>query len=224
MPQTKLANFLIDYQNSQEYHNIASEIFTHNTYYFEADNNSPKIIDAGAHIGLATLYFKKIYPNSQIIAIEPNPQSFQLLQTNVNQNNLENITLHQVALTNQTGSQTFYIDTKDWHSTSNFTPKSWDNKQPLTPIQVNTLPLSDFITHPIDLLKLDVEGSEFSLLKHSQSKLHLIKQIILEFHPSKIQSLDQLIKLLTKHNFEINTLQNQDKLVIVEAKNYKSRP
>ena len=77
--QTKLNQYIVHYTTSQEYHELKREIFSQGIYYFEADNDAPVIIDAGAHIGLATLYFKSLYPDARITAIEPYPRSFELL-------------------------------------------------------------------------------------------------------------------------------------------------
>jgi FkbM family methyltransferase len=41
---------------------------------------SPYIIDAGANIGLSIIYFKKKYPNSKIVAFEPDKLIFNILK------------------------------------------------------------------------------------------------------------------------------------------------
>ena len=41
------------------------------------------IIDAGAHIGLTSAYFADMYPNARIVAIEPEPENFRLLERNI---------------------------------------------------------------------------------------------------------------------------------------------
>ena len=43
----------------------------------------PLIIDAGAHIGCATVWFKHQFPEARVIAIEPEPENFALLSQNV---------------------------------------------------------------------------------------------------------------------------------------------
>ncbi|MFZ1721277.1 MAG: hypothetical protein WAU07_02110, partial [Microgenomates group bacterium] len=55
---SKVSNFTLFHANSEEYHQLKREIFTQDSYFFESDSPTPKIIDAGAHIGIATLYFK----------------------------------------------------------------------------------------------------------------------------------------------------------------------
>src|SRR5688572_6336531 len=50
-------------------------------YRFDGD---PKfIVDAGANIGIASIYFATKFPNARVIAIEPEPENFTLLEKNI---------------------------------------------------------------------------------------------------------------------------------------------
>jgi FkbM family methyltransferase len=44
---------------------------------------APLIIDAGANIGIAALFFRTMVPDAKIVAVEPEPDNFTLLQLNV---------------------------------------------------------------------------------------------------------------------------------------------
>src|SRR6266540_416966 len=59
------------------------DIFKEQTYRFQTSHLSPYIIDGGANIGLSTLYFKELYPNSHITAFEADEQIFDVLKRNV---------------------------------------------------------------------------------------------------------------------------------------------
>jgi FkbM family methyltransferase len=48
-----------------------------------SNGQKPIIIDAGANIGLATLWFKAQYPEAAVIAIEPDLENFAVLKENV---------------------------------------------------------------------------------------------------------------------------------------------
>src|SRR5258708_6810336 len=115
MQSSKLAPFTIFYDHGEEYHRLKNEIFTQGVYYFETNSARPSIIDAGAHIGLATLYFKKMYPGAHVTAIEPNPRTFPLLEKNVFENQLNDVTTHQVALASESGIAEFFLDRTDEH-------------------------------------------------------------------------------------------------------------
>ena len=51
---------------------------------FILQNHLHKFIDCGANIGISILFFKKQYPDCTIMAFEPNPHAFPLLEKNVN--------------------------------------------------------------------------------------------------------------------------------------------
>jgi hypothetical protein len=76
------------------------EIFIDQPYYFEQKNESPIIFDCGANIGMATIFFKYLYPKSEIFAFEPDSDIFNLLKQNILINKLEKVHIFNVALSN----------------------------------------------------------------------------------------------------------------------------
>lgn len=199
-PKTaKLANYSVYHLASDEFHELKREIFTYNSYFFESNNPHPTIIDAGAHIGLATLYFKKLFPGAKIFAIEPNPVIFEILEKNIFENQLNNVTALNTALFDNSASTTpFFIDQTDnqWFSTASLLKNSWTGDQRTHQIQVPTTTLSELIQEPVDFLKMDIEGAETKVLKASYQSLPLIKQLIIEFHPTSKHRPQELISLL----------------------------
>lgn len=206
MQSSRLQDYTVYYNNSEEYHLLKKEVFTADLYYFETDNPNPFIIDAGAHIGLATLYFKKNFPESQILAIEPNPSIFEILEKNIFENQIQGVTTINAALSDHTGTETMYLDETDekWHSTTSFHEGSWVGSQKSKKIEVQTYTLSEFITKPVDFLKLDIEASEQKVLFEAEDSLKLVKEMHIEFHTHKTQSLKKLMDLLERtHKLEI---------------------
>lgn len=204
MATAKLGNFTIHFKNSEEYHNLKQEIFTKDTYYFETDNPAPLIIDAGAHIGLATLYFKKLYPAARVIAIEPHPENIKLLEQNIFENQLDDVMVVPAALDIQEGNTAFYADAsgRHWFSTAGFTEGSWNKQQQSQSLMVPTLPLSNFLQEPVDFLKMDIEGAEQAVLNTARERLPQIKHLMIEFHPGQ-QSLVKLVELLEQQGFRV---------------------
>lgn len=211
MNTQQLYGYSLTYDNPQETLGIAKEIFKGNCYYFETDNPTPLIIDAGAHIGLASLYFKSLYPQAKIVAIEPNPNNFILLQQNLAQNQIDNIELFNLALWDRDGIRQFYLDrTEDrWYSTSGFVKSAWNQRQKSRSIQVATKPLSDFLNQEIDLLKLDIEGVEERVLLSVGVRIRQVKHIIFEFHPTVNNSLQVIEKFLLAQGFVQTHLQKE---------------
>lgn len=111
--RTEIVQDIFQFKVSANSYNTLSflfkEIFVDNDYFFETDSAKPIIIDCGANIGISVLFFKFIYPDCSIVAFEPNPQAFKLLKKNVEQNNLKDIELHNLALTDKEGETEFFI-------------------------------------------------------------------------------------------------------------------
>ncbi len=219
MPTAKLPPYMIDYTNSDEYHHLKREIWSGHCYYteIEVDDRAPVIIDAGAHIGISTLYFAKIFPTAQILAIEPNPITRDLLEKNVWNNRLEDrVTILPFALSNQTGTTPLYhLPDKQWQLNANLTPQAWNGDKLTETHEVETITLSSLITQPVDLIKLDIEGAELLILKESRETLYLVQQLWVEFHPSGKNSLLELTQILEKQGFKIIIWQ-KEKIVSLE--------
>ena len=77
---------------------LLKEKFIYNEYYFSSSTKSPVIIDGGSSIGISVLYFKCLYPHSQLHCFEPYSKAFEYLEKNVIDNNLKNVYLNRVAL------------------------------------------------------------------------------------------------------------------------------
>jgi len=210
MQQTKLPPFVIFFNQSEEFHHLKNEIFTHNAYYFETENPAPRIIDAGAHIGLATLYFKKLFPLAHVRAIEPNPAVIGVLQKNLEENQVQDVKFHQVALADKAGTKTFFFDRSahNWQSTASFTDGAWNHTQESASTEVPTVPLAQFLTEEIDFLKMDIEGAEQEVLLACGSLIRQVKHMLVEFHPGKHQSLEKICQFLKENGFSIELWQD----------------
>jgi FkbM family methyltransferase len=219
MQSTKLAPFTIHFENSQEYHGLKNEIFTQGVYYFETDRTEPKIIDAGAHIGLSTLYFKKLFPHSEVIAIEPNPQILPLLEKNIWENDIRGVEVVAAALAAQTENLEFYFDaTEDqWLSTAGIHDGAWTKTQTSQVITIPAVPLVNFLEHPIDFLKMDIEGNEESVLTATGAYIEQIQHMIIEFHPVPQQSLSRLCDFLIAHRFKVKIWKDQYEISVKKA-------
>lgn len=207
MQKTNLHGFTVYYDDQQEFHSLKNEVFTQHVYYFESDNPHPVIIDAGAHIGLATLYFKKQFPGAQITAIEPHPANVKLLEHNVFENRLDNVMIIEGALVGQTSTETvtLHVDAdNEWLSTTSVRPGAWTGDQSTQELKVQSFTLAEFLTVPVDLLKLDIEGAELEVLESCQDHLYLVNHAFIEFHPHSGQSLDRIIKLLEDQSFHLS--------------------
>lgn len=124
--------------------------------------------DIGANIGLFSLHASNIIGNNgMIIAFEPTPVTFNRLLKNIEINNFHNIKTVNIGLSYTSGTVKFH--------TSNEGYDAWNSFATLTDIgecveiEVATNTLDNYIStnniNKIDLIKLDVEGWEFNVLK-----------------------------------------------------------
>lgn len=231
MQQIQWRNLQINFEQLEELNDLKREIFNHQIYYFETEEEKPVIIDGGAHIGLATLYFKWLYPAAKVLAFEPNPDLLKLLELNIKQNNLEGVQVIPAALDKHRDKAKFHIDRTDWqwYSTGSMKEGAWNGEQKTREIVVSTVRLGEYLKDfaKIDLLKLDIEGNEFKVILGLKEQINKITNLIFEFHPGAESRLGELISFLQKKGFEVMIKNRKNKnlncyhereLVLVEAK------
>src|SRR6266700_808266 len=88
----------INFPDAASFRFMYRELFQEQIYLFNAESNSPYIIDCGANIGMSVIYFKKLYPDSKIIAFEPEKGIFGYLSRNVAAFGLRDIELNNKAV------------------------------------------------------------------------------------------------------------------------------
>jgi FkbM family methyltransferase len=143
------------------------------------------IVDAGANVGLFAIWAAREVPSAQILSLEPCAPTFEILEKNIDQNNLQKqIRVFQCALAAQTGRRFLRGEGESPHRSLVLegTPVLSEHVLP-----VPSLSLADFLKaeqlEAIDLLKMDIEGSEWEvLLSTSPDVLGKIQHIVLEYH------------------------------------------
>jgi FkbM family methyltransferase len=145
--------------------------------------SEPKVIvDAGANIGMVTLYYSQLYPKAKIIAIEPESSNYRILVKNCG--NLPNVTLIQGALWSHErplGIQN--PDAEKWmFSVAEVPSTSGPGLQGIRAVTIPGIMKTMGVDH-IDLLKVDIEGGEYELFNSgAQAWLGSVRQIVIELH------------------------------------------
>jgi hypothetical protein len=91
---------------------------------------------------------------------------------------------------------------------------------------VNTVPLADYITGPVDYLKVDIEGAEMEVMASIQSRLHLVRALGLEFHRTGARArADEraLVRLLRRSGFEVTVTPKSDVIFPPEISGWVDR-
>lgn len=199
----KILNYSVTGHDYSTLHTLFYDIFLSPPYLFKSKNEKPLIIDCGAHIGMSVLYFKNLFPNSKIIAIEANPHAYRLLKKNIAINNLRDVTTYNAVLGSKKGSIPFYISgNKGTINGSVHKDIGRENE-----ITSDGMLLSEIIsgyTEKIDLVKLDVEGAEAGIVAElgSASMLGVPDQYIIEYHHRTNNDPSRLADFLKKFELQ----------------------
>lgn len=180
-PSRHVLDFDVQYLSAHSLRYLYREIFVNEEYLFPCKTESPVIFDCGANIGMATLFFKWLFPRSRVTAFEPDPATFQVLQQNISGNHLAEVSAHNVALWSEDGAVPFYVPDDQAGSLLMSTVRARNQgKQIMVPSEK----LSDYIDEPVDFLKLDVEGAEYQVISDlvQSGKIKKVQQMVVEYH------------------------------------------
>jgi FkbM family methyltransferase len=140
-------------------------------------------LDCGAHIGEYTLLFSILTgPTGETHSFEPNPKMFEYLKTNVALNNLKNVFLANVGLSDFEGDSNFVLSDDPTTSYLRHTEGSTGSKGSKE-IRVSVTTLDQYVLtnniKRLDALKIDVEGAEANVLKGA-------REVLVRFKPGLI--------------------------------------
>jgi FkbM family methyltransferase len=165
---------------------VVRGVFGEQQYDIALQDPPELIIDAGANVGYASVYFANKYPNAHIIAIEPDPENCALFHRNCAA--YRNVELIQGAL--WTSRTDLIIE--------NCADESWAFRVVETPASTNNsfkgFTVADILRHSgkqhIDLLKLDIEGSEEQLFSSDyESWIGHVKNMMIELHGQRCRDV-----------------------------------
>ena len=163
----------------------SNSIFVEQEYAFSTSGAPQVIIDAGANIGLAAIYFANRYPDCRIIAIEPEESNFALLQKNTAA--YPNISILQAALWNR--NETIDLVDPGLGKWGFMTESRSDTSQPHKAPSRHTVPaltvdqiMQDFGLSQIDILKIDIEGGEKEVFEDTRAWIDQVGAIVIELH------------------------------------------
>lgn len=183
---TTLLNENFSFLDGASFVFMYEEIFKKNIYAFTCPDKKPYIIDCSANIGLSILYFKSLFPDARIIAFEPDPKIYQLLQANVD--GLTDVVLREKVLCNEETSKKVFSEGVDGGSVNEVSSTVEKDK-------ILTERLSTYITGKVDFLKIVVKGADLNVILECEDKLHLVQNIFIEYH-SFVESKQELATLL----------------------------
>jgi FkbM family methyltransferase len=156
------------------------KVFIYNEYNSPFEHSPEVIVDAGANVGMATLYFANRYPAARILAIEPEPKNFELLKKNCA--GLSNVMLMQAGLWPVHRRLTICDDGAGEWAYSVTEQSATESTNEVSAITMEDI-LRKLAVSGIDLLKLDIEGSERELFSTDAGAwLNRVEYIVIELH------------------------------------------
>ncbi len=132
------------------------------------------IIDAGANIGISSLYFSLIYPQAMIIAIEPESSNFAMLKDNTASQ--RRIHLVRAAIWNENKMLNLYGETN-----SDFQVGDGYEGDDIDGVTLDELMRRLSIDY-IDVLKVDIEGAEKEVFDSSEKWIEKVGMLVIELH------------------------------------------
>jgi FkbM family methyltransferase len=182
---------------------VFSQVIYEQEYDIKYRVNPTVILDCGANIGLSTIFFKNKFPEATIISVEPERSNFNLLQ--INTERYPNIHCLNYGIWNRST----HLKIKD-NSRGNwgFTVEETDKQDPDTieAISIDEVMRRYQLNH-IDILKIDIEGSEQKLFESNTEKwLPFVKVIVIELHDKTVKDCAKTFyKALENYEYETKT-------------------
>jgi FkbM family methyltransferase len=176
---------------------VISEVLSGDAYpVSKMPSTARKIVDAGTHIGVTTRYFKSLYPDAEIHGFEPDPRTWRIALRNTEA--LRDVHIRNEALSSTNGTLTLARSTEGSWATSAYTG---DGEK----FTVRSVTLDSIITElgEVDILKLDVEGAEWDVLRAS-GLLDQVACIVGELHATAGVSAEDFLGMLTSRGFRIS--------------------
>jgi FkbM family methyltransferase len=142
-------------------------------------NPESHVIDIGANIGWYSLHIGSMLKGGSVHSFEPLPETHAKLQENIRLNNLSNITVNHIALSEKKQTLTFFFDPYQSGSSSSrdITESPTVVKVDLESITFDEYAESKALT-AIDFIKCDVEGAELFVIQGAQKSLEKYKPIV----------------------------------------------
>ena len=178
---------------------IFGQVFIDRQYQYPVNFEPKTIIDAGANIGLSALYFAHRFPQASVVALEPDKNNFDIAVQNTN-------ACSRIKILNKgIWDKNTFLEIID----STVTNDAFMVKESQVPT-ANSIEATDINSiveqegwNSIDILKIDIEGSEKELFAANYEKwLPMTKMIFVEIHDDmKHGCSTSVFKAISKYNF-----------------------
>lgn len=193
--------------------------FKHN--FGKIDHNS-MVLDFGGQAGSFAVY-TAYTTGATVISFEPERENFQLLRENIALNKLEHrVIAINKAISKTDSPRTFYLSP---HGNKGIHSFFYKGERAITVECIEIKQVLDLVgDREINLLKIDVEGSEHEIITPEQRAFFdRVQNMVLEFHCSERvenhQSLQSLVKTIQQIGFTVKVEGEPENGMIYAASN-----
>jgi FkbM family methyltransferase len=176
-----------------------SQIFKKKEYSFNWPIKNPRfILDCGANVGYASIWFSNVFPNCKIVAIEPDSKNFDILKKNVE--GYPNV----FPLKGAIWKENCFLQIKDIGlGECGYVVEKTSVKSSNTIKAYNIKDILEmFGEEKIDILKIDIEGSEKEVFSKNTSWIDSFKILVIEIHDNIKKGCSEAVKnKITKDKF-----------------------
>jgi len=176
-----------------------------------------RVLVVGAHIGTAAIPLSRCCRD--LVAVEANPRTFEMLRLNVLMNERRNVTAVHAAANHENGNIEFLMN---WRNSggSKRMPKIRDPNYFDDNPKIETVParrLDDILDGVFDLVFMDIEGSEYFAFVGMQRILAGARTLIVEFLPHHLErvagiTVEDFVAPLAPH-FDSLAIPTMDRIV-----------
>ena len=153
------------------------QIFLFKDYNIDLDFTPRVIVDLGANVGYASLFFANKFPSAKIIAVEPDEDNLKMAEKNLSP--YQNITLKHGAIWHQPGLISLH---DEGHGEAAYVVKEEPGEKPVRAYTIRGL-MDEHQLTGIDLLKIDIEGTEKEIFSMGYDQwLPNTRVVIVETH------------------------------------------
>lgn len=162
------------------------------------------MLDAGANIGYAAVYFKSVFPNAKIVCVEPEDSNFVQLQKNISLNGFNiDVDLMKAGLWSREAylkvKKDAFRDQAEW---SFHVIETTEEEKELKGYSVTDI-MRRMNWHTIDLLKIDIEGAETAIFeddRDASSFLSRTRFLVIEIH-DEFKIRNRIYEILRANQF-----------------------
>lgn len=181
--------------------------------FVQKSKDSNVFLDLGAHAGYYTLLYKAVNKKSTVYSFEPVESNYKFLQKHIKMNNFENIIPFNKAVADAEGVLRFA------RGNSVGGKLSMHGDMNVTAVKLSRLIDEKIIQFP-DLIKMDIEGAEYQVLKDLEPYLDTHKPVIfLSTHGDDIR--EACLNLLRSLSYKIIPLDDKS---MIKAREYLIEP